>query len=113
MKSYEHIQPAELDEEPAPEGEVWKRDQLILKLIHDGHKPISVGRATMIVTQCESGDEFPKGWCEEPLRIAVYAIPMCQVHSCHTRSFYMVDVSALCSLIFGSTVRMEAIQTAF
>ncbi len=71
MKRFDEIEPVK-PEDSNPQGEPWESDILVATLIQQGHKPIAVGRAIMVVTQCEAGDDFPKGWSEEPLRIAIY-----------------------------------------
>ena len=75
MKRFDEIEEFEPEEESQSQGEVWKKDLLAQRLIEDGHKPIGVGRAIMVVTQCEQTDDFPKGWSDEPLRIMIYGDP--------------------------------------
>lgn len=53
----------------------WEKDKLIERLENEGHKTISVDRAVIVVEQCEDGDDFPKGWSADPLRVTVYPDP--------------------------------------
>jgi hypothetical protein len=71
MRKYSEIEEAKED------GYVPSDEKalLIRELIKEGHKPISIDRAIAIVEQCEADDEFPPGWCAEPLRITIYPDP--------------------------------------
>jgi hypothetical protein len=53
----------------------WEKDRLIERLAREGHKTISVDRAVLTIEQCEAGEDFPPGWCSEPLKVTVYADP--------------------------------------
>lgn len=58
-----------------PGDEDWDKDLLIERLLAEGHHPISVDRAVVVIEQCEPGDSHPPGWAEDPLRIRVYPDP--------------------------------------
>lgn len=73
MKKLQEIPPA--CGNATPDDTDWEKDRLIERLAAEGHKTISVDRAVLTIEQCERIDDFPKGWCEEPLRITVYADP--------------------------------------
>ena len=58
-----------------PEEPPWNKDRLIARLRAEGHAPISVSRAVLVIEQCETGDAFPEGWSENPIRVTVYPDP--------------------------------------
>lgn len=49
-----------------------RADSNAQQLEEEGHSVIPVGRAQMVVEQCEATDEFPAGWCRNPLKITIY-----------------------------------------
>ena len=58
-----------------PSDPEWEKDPLIERLEAEGHKTLSVDRAVIVIEQCEQGDDFPKGWSSDPLRITIYPDP--------------------------------------
>jgi hypothetical protein len=64
--------------EEATEHEYVPSDEkaiLIKSLREQGHKPIGIGRAIAVVEQCRPGDDFPEGFCDEPLKVTIYPDP--------------------------------------
>lgn len=49
-----------------------RADDNAQQLEREGHVVIRVGRAQMVIEQCESADEFPEGWGQNPLKITIY-----------------------------------------
>ena len=64
--------------EEAPEHGYVPSDEkasLIKSLREQGQKPIGISRAIAIVEQCQPGDDFPEGSCDEPLKVTIYPDP--------------------------------------
>lgn len=71
MKRFDEISTYTLQDDAFYEEESAK-DKLIVKLEQIGHKVIPIGRAFVVVEQCEGGDDFPQGWSHNPLKISIY-----------------------------------------
>lgn len=77
MKKLSEIPQASLGDGDFPLDDHDDKRELIARLEGQGHKTICVGRAVVTIEQCERGDEYPKGWVEDPLRLRVYPDPCC------------------------------------
>ena len=72
MKKMQDFLPPATDNGEEDQG---AKEQLIERLIAQGHVPILVDRAIIIIEQCEADDTFPKGWSDDPLKISIYSDP--------------------------------------
>jgi hypothetical protein len=71
MKKYSEIKTASEKYDEPLEPDTDDRDKLILELEAQGHKVIMVGRAALVVEQCEEGDAFPTRMSQNPLKMVV------------------------------------------
>ena len=88
-----------------PDDLDWDKDRLISDLEAAGHKPISIDRAVATVEQCERGDDFPPGWCNEPLMITVYPDPDAGFPEKPERVYLHAGRSGLMEVFLRSQVR--------
>jgi hypothetical protein len=75
MKKFHEIEEAEIDDEELF-GQPSRKGELISKLRAEGFHPIAVGRAVIVIEQCEEKDEIPveaEGW--KSLRLSIYSDP--------------------------------------
>lgn len=61
MKKLSEITPAwEIGDDISTNTE-WEKDKLLIRLKEEEHTAIAVGRAVIIIEQCEPTDDFPGG----------------------------------------------------
>jgi hypothetical protein len=73
MKSMREMTPAWGN--AGPEEPPWNKDRLIARLRAEGHEPVSVSRAVIVIEQCDEGDAYTAGWSKDPIRVTVYPDP--------------------------------------